>query len=387
MKIVDVRWTPQMNILTIECLCGKEFEHRADRWNARCACGRSENLGKVRERLALRPVKKMPERLLIIDGLNNFIRNYCVNPSLDSNGQPIGGIEGFLKTLKAVMRDVRPSRVIIAWDGKGGSAKRRGVYSAYKAGRKPRLNREYGEDETVDDARKNMQWQYGKLREYLDLLGVAQVEVESCEADDVIGYICAINPDVQKVVMSTDRDMLQLVDNRTIVFSPTRKQYFTAKNFKELENVLPENFIYLKALSGDGSDNLKGIKGLGPKTIMKFFPVLAERKTTLDEIKIIAEGLEPKGKREKESLKALLEQWEVITTNLQLMQLRDAIISPQSTRVIKYALRPEAYTFKFSDLKLIFIRDGLQLTDMELFSVFGEYRQRFHREESPDVRE
>jgi 5'-3' exonuclease len=187
--------------------------------------------------------------------------------------------------------------------------------------------------------------------------------------------------------MTTDRDMLQLVDKKTIVFSPTRKMFFTTKNFLELESVLPENFIYMKALSGDGSDNLKGIKGLGPKTIVKFFPILAEKKTTLEEIKKLAEGLEPKGKREKESLKALLEQWEVIKTNLQLMQLRDAIISPQSTRVIKYALRPEAFTFNFSDLKLLLIRDGIQLSDMEIFSVFTEYRHRYQKEENPDVRE
>src|SRR6185369_3856711 len=160
---------------------------------------------------------------------------------------------------------------------------------------------------------------------------------------DVIGFLCAgFYSDKNKIVVSTDQDFLQLVDLHTIVYSPTRKLYFTSKNFQELEQVLPENYIYLKALNGDSSDNLKGIKGLGPKTLLKFFPILSERKTTLEEIKILAEGLVPTGKREKEILKALLEQWEVIKTNLQLMQLTTPIISAQSVRVIKHAVGRES---------------------------------------------
>jgi DNA polymerase-1 len=330
----------------------------------------------------------MDGRILIVDGLNNFIRHYCVNPTLDNNGQPIGGIIGFLRMMKNILGEVRPSRVIIAWDGKGGSAKRRGVYSAYKAGRKPRLNREYGDDESVDDARANMQWQHRKLREYLDLLGCAQVEVEGCEADDVIGFLCSgFLSDRNKVVVSTDQDFLQLVDHKTIVYSPTRKMYFTSKNFLEEESVLPENFIYMKALNGDGSDNLKGIKGLGPKTILKFFPVLAEKKTSLEELNEMGKVLQPKGAKEKQILKALLEQWEVITQNFSLMQLRDPIISAQSVRFIKYAIRDEVFTFKFSDLKLQLIRDGVQLPDADLFLAFNEYKIRFQKEATTNVTE
>lgn len=327
-------------------------------------------------------------RILIVDGLNNFIRHYCVNPTLDVNGQPVGGIVGFLRMMKNIISDVRPARVIVAWDGKGGSAKRRGVYSAYKAGRKPRLNREYGDDESVDAAKANMQLQHRKLREYLDLLGCAQVEVEGCEADDIIGYLCSgFYPERNKVVVSTDQDFFQLVDPKTIVYSPTRKLYLTNKNFLEQEKVLPENYIYFKSLNGDGSDNLDGIKGLGPKTIVKFFPVLAERQTSFEELNEMGRSLKPKGTREKEILRSLLDQWEVITKNFSLMQLRNPIISAQSVRVIKHAVGDEGYSFKFSELKLQIIRDGLQLPDSDLFLSFNEYRQRFQKEATPDVTE
>lgn len=322
------------------------------------------------------------ERYLIVDGLNNFVRNFCVNPTLDVNGMPIGGTIGFVRTLKHVMREVRPTRVIVAWDGKGGSAKRRSVYGEYKAGRKPRLNREYGDDESVDDSRENMRHQYAKVREYLTLLGVAQVEVESCEADDLIGYLCSsVYTDVEKVVMSTDRDFLQLVDQKTVIYSPTKKILYTKKNFVELVGVLPENYIYVKSIVGDTSDNIRGVKGVGEKTLIKSFPFLAERQTSLEEIFGAAET-----QREKSAkCNALLLGREVVSSNLQLMQLRSPTIGAHSVRSIRHQVRDDAYVFNFSDFKLTIIRDGIQLTDTDFFIVFGEYKLRFTRGDQLNV--
>ena len=83
------------------------------------------------------------KRVLIIDQLNLFFPSYIVNPSLSSNGYPIGGLVGVMKSLQKICRETRPDRVIICWDGEGGSAKRKIMKKDYKAGRKPiRLNRE-----------------------------------------------------------------------------------------------------------------------------------------------------------------------------------------------------------------------------------------------------
>ena len=85
---------------------------------------------------------EMNNSILIIDGMNTFIRNFIVVPSMDTNGEPNGGVIGFLRSLKFLIREFKPSKVVIVWDGEGGSKKRRNIYIDYKSGRKPRTNRE-----------------------------------------------------------------------------------------------------------------------------------------------------------------------------------------------------------------------------------------------------
>ena len=96
---------------------------------------------------------------MIIDGLNTYLRNYIVNPSLSTNGDPIGGLKGFLGSLQKLSRELKPDQIIVAWDGPGGSQRRKTVNKNYKEGRKPiRLNRSVKlltEEENV----KNKIWQ------------------------------------------------------------------------------------------------------------------------------------------------------------------------------------------------------------------------------------
>ena len=77
------------------------------------------------------------KRILVIDFLNLFLRNYIVDPSLSSNGQPIGGLKGSIKSLQKLVRESKPSEVVICWDARGGSKKRKTIKKDYKAGRKP----------------------------------------------------------------------------------------------------------------------------------------------------------------------------------------------------------------------------------------------------------
>ena len=334
------------------------------------------------------------QRVLIIDGLNTFIRNFCVNPTMDANGGHIGGMIGCLRSIKNLIRDTKCTKAIVTWDGKGGSRKRRGIYSEYKAGRKPRMNRHLQLD-SVEESQKNLWEQQALTRKYLEMLGVCQVEVQECEADDVISVLCStIYPDVQKVIVSTDQDFFQLINAKTIVYSPTRKVYYGAAEIKEETGVLARNHIFIKAICGDRSDNVKGIgdianlKGLGPATVVKFFPFLGEHESSLEEIKAAAQALVPKGAREKELLKALLEHWDVIITNVRLMQLADPIISPQSVRSIRHQVGKDMATLNVSAIKLALVRDNIQIHDQDFFMVFNEYRGRFvaePREEASNV--
>jgi 5'-3' exonuclease len=326
------------------------------------------------------------ERVLIIDGLNLFLRNYAVNPTTDTNGEHIGGMFGSLRSVKNLIRDVRPTRVVVCWDGKGGSQKRRGIYAEYKAGRKPRVNRAFDFGEDIDASKANLQMQYSKIRKYLEMLGICQIEMDNCEADDVICVLCRFVYDgIQKVIVSTDRDFYQLIDNRTLVFSPTKKLYYGPGEIREELGVLACNYIFVKAICGDGSDNIKGAtqtvgtKGLGPKTVVKFFPFLGEKESSLEEIRLEAEKLVPKGKREKELLKALLEQWDIVKQNAELMQLSVPIISPQAVSSIRYQVCRDVAEVNVSATKLALIKDCIQLSDQDFFTVFQEYARRHAR--------
>jgi DNA polymerase-1 len=312
----------------------------------------------------------MQSKILIIDGLNLFIRTWAVVPEMNINGDHVGGLTGFLRTMKIVMRDTKPSLVIVAWDGQGGSTKRRGIYAEYKAGRKPRVNREYEFDSPADSL-KNMNFQQIKLKNYLSLIGVAQIEVEMCEADDIIGYLCRhVFCDTDKVVVSSDKDFLQLIDDHTLIYSSSKKLYFSAELLMKSYGVLPENFIYMKALMGDPSDNIKGIKGIGEKTVVKMFPFVSERQTSLDEIILHATNNITKNAK----FEAVVNSKEILIENVKLMQLISPIISSQSIRAIKYALESENTFFKISDFKLCLLKDGIRITDADFFSVIREYQ-------------
>ena len=130
-----------------------------------------------------------PKRLLVIDSLNMFFRAYIVDPSVSINGEPIGGMKGYLKILQKLLRETKPDKVVICWDGPGGSQKRKQMVKGYKAGRKPlRLNR------NIDllDGEKQLQnqiYQQTRLLEYINQTPVIQLMLEGVEADDVISFV------------------------------------------------------------------------------------------------------------------------------------------------------------------------------------------------------
>ena len=311
-------------------------------------------------------------RILIVDGMNLFIRNFVVVPTMDLNGNSVGGLTGFIKSLKNMINESKAERVIVAWDGEGGSRRRRGIFAEYKAGRKVRLNRE-DDIESQDDSFKNMSSQLSKLKKLIELLGVIQVTADEVEADDVIALICRfIYPDEEKVVLTSDRDMFQLIDAKTVVYSPSRKEYYSRKDIIEKIGVLPENYIFVKALMGDKSDNVKGIGGVGEKTAVKLFPFLAERETNLDEIFSHSELNKDKSSK----YKSIVEQREHILENVKLMQLSNPIISPSAARTIRISTLEQEPRFVFSEFKLQLLTNGIQALEQDTIGVFQAYKFR-----------
>ena len=129
------------------------------------------------------------KRVLIVDALNAYLRAYIVDPSLSTNGQPIGGLKGFFKILQKLVRETNPDEVAVIWDGPNGSKKRRTMDKNYKAGRKPlRLNRAY-HNLSDNEVQQNKMWQQSRVIEYLNQMPIVQTILPEIEADDIIAYL------------------------------------------------------------------------------------------------------------------------------------------------------------------------------------------------------
>ena len=275
------------------------------------------------------------DRVLIVDGLNLYLRAFAVNGTLNDNGVPVGGLVGFLRSLSYAIREVNPTRVIVVYDGQGGSQRRRKILPDYKSNRKP------GKRITRWDAFKNdkeeknaMKIQFSRLLDYLDFLPINVISIDKIEADDTIAYIAhkLLHKDV--TIMSSDQDFLQLVDNRITVWSPTKKKFYTPRMVVDDYGVPAHNFLMYKALMGDKSDNIPGVKGLGPKKLPKILPDLFSQNTLdLDFI------LEYSSKEKEPMHKRITESATQLQLNEKLMDLKNPPISGelklQITRLIE----------------------------------------------------
>jgi len=205
------------------------------------------------------------DKVLIIDGLNTFIRVFSVMPTLNDDGAHIGGIVGFLKSIGYAIHLFNPTRAIIVFDGKGGSTRRRKLFPEYKAGRrvKKKLVRAY-DFNTPEEERQNMLMQLKRIVEYLELLPVSILSIDNIEADDTIGYLSKQVFDKSKItILSTDKDFLQLVNHRIKVYSPTKKKIYDRETLMEEYGIPSKNFLTYRILEGDKSDNIPGVKGAG----------------------------------------------------------------------------------------------------------------------------
>lgn len=207
--------------------------------------------------------------ILVIDGLNVFYRHWAANPSMDTNGEHVGGIVGFIKGIQLLCERYSPKDVIVAWEG-GGSTRRRAVDSSYKNGRRPvKLNRFYDE---IPNTLENRNSQIAQLVSLLRKSGVKQAYVSDCEADDIIAYIVSANlKNDPCIIISTDKDFFQLIDDRVKVWSPGSKKQWDVNSVLENFNIHPENFCLARCFIGDASDGLKGAPGVGFKSLSKRF--------------------------------------------------------------------------------------------------------------------
>ena len=277
--------------------------------------------------------KHKNSRVLIIDGLNTFIRCWSSIPTMNDDGDHVAGVTGVLRSIGYAIRQTQPTRCIIVFDGKGGSQERKKKFSGYKADRdknKLRINRQYADFMTEEDERESMKRQFVWLNELLNYLPVTTMIYDGVEADDVMAYIATqlLKEDEQAVVMSTDKDFLQLVDDKTIVWSPTKKKIYNRKAIKEEFGIESKNLLLYRVLDGDKSDNIPGVYGCGIKTLVKRFPEMTEdTKLSVDDLFRLSEEKKLESKGKIKLYNDILEAKPQILMNRELMQLADPDIS------------------------------------------------------------
>ena len=269
-------------------------------------------------------------RVLIIDGLNLYLRTFAVNGMLNDRGVPIGGMMGFLKSLAYAIRETNPTRVMVIYDGAGGSQRRRKMSPNYKANRKPgkRITR-WDAFKNVEEEKEAMKIQFSRLLEYLNTLPINVISIDKIEADDTIAYVTTNLLEDEVIIMSADQDFLQLVNDRVTVWSPIKKIFYTPEKVLEDYGVPAHNFLMYKILMGDKSDNLEGVKGLGPKKLPKILPDISKKPLDLDFILDYAsKGIEPMHKRITESAIKL-------NLNEKMMDLKNPPISGELKSLIR----------------------------------------------------
>lgn len=200
----------------------------------------------------------MTKRLVLIDGMSVFYRGYFAMPGLSlPDGTPTGGVYGFASIAIEVIKKLEPDFVVVAWDkSKTATSKRKEIYPEYKAGR----------TRPPDDFFA----QIPLLHDLLDSFGWPVLEIDDYEADDIIGTLSveATEKGIETCIVSGDYDMMQLLSAHASVYINKKgsdMMRFTEAEFEEKYGVKLAQFVDYKALVGDSSDNIPGVRGIGPK--------------------------------------------------------------------------------------------------------------------------
>jgi DNA polymerase-1 len=290
------------------------------------------------------------KRVLIFDALNAYLRAYIVDPSISTNGDPIGGIKGFIKILQRHVRETKPDQIIVVWDGPNGSRKRKSIDKNYKEGRKPiRLNRAF-HNLTDDEELHNKMWQQSRVIEYFNNMPIIQFMLPEIEADDVIAYITQLSryDGWQKIIISNDRDFMQVCDDETILWRPTKNEILNRERIIEQTGVHPTNMALARSIVGDTSDNLPGIKGAGFATVGKRLNFLSDSKPyTIDEVIEFCENTKSKLK----FFTNIAENRSLIEHNYKMMQLYAPQMSVQSKTHVKESI--ENFECEFNKTEII----------------------------------
>ena len=297
-------------------------------------------------------------RILIIDGLNLFLRNFAVLNYINPQGTHVGGLGGFLRSLGSLVKQIQPTSIYIIFDGVGSSLNRKNLLPEYKSNRNiNRVNANIFDN--LDDENESKADQIGRLIEYLMCLPVKIISLDKVEADDVIAFLSVEstkNTDTKAYIVSSDKDFTQLVNDKITLYAAMEKEFYTPQKVKEKYNIHPYNFLTYKTLIGDGSDKIPGVKGLGPKKLPKMFPELLGNQTiTLDDIFEICEAKY----NQHVIYSRIIFEFDKLQNSNKIMDLSNPMLGDQEKDFILQCIKDSAYSLDIVTFLKLYNQDGL----------------------------
>ena len=297
-------------------------------------------------------------RVLIIDGLNLFLRNFAVLNYVNQDGVHVGGLGGFLRSLGFLITQNKPTSVYIVFDGVGSTINRKNLLPEYKSGRNLSRMTNHSAFDDLDEEQDSKINQISRLIHYLRCLPVNLISLDKVEADDIIAHLSnymATKYDSKCVIVSADKDFLQLVTKNITVYSPIVKEYYTPETVKEKFGLPAKNFILYKTLMGDNSDKIPGLKGLGPKKLFKFFPELQTEELSLESLYNICEG------KYKENViySRLIFEYETLQKHYKIMDLGNPLVDESEKQIIEDVIESEIENTKIIEFLNMYNEDGL----------------------------
>ncbi|HZL08302.1 MAG TPA: DNA polymerase I [Candidatus Dormibacteraeota bacterium] len=299
-------------------------------------------------------VKTKPKKLAIIDGKSVFYRGYYAMPNLATkDGTPTGGVFGFATMALEVIRRLKPDYVAVAWDKpKTNIRKRLELYPEYKAGRKP--------------APADFHTQVPILQELLKAFGWPLYEMDDYEADDIMGALAvqASQKDIETMLITSDMDMLQLINDKVHVYALktglSNIELYSPKSFEAKYGIAVDQFLDLKSIKGDSSDNIPGVPGIGEKgalDLLKTYKTLDSVYENLDLLKETTRKKLEAGKDLAYLSKELARIWTDAPIKLDLKEVDGSKVQPEKVLELLQKLEFRSLARQLPDIMQVAISD------------------------------
>lgn len=290
------------------------------------------------------PNEHFHSRVLIIDALNLFFRNFATINMMNKEGAHIGGLAGSIRSLGSLIQLCNPTGVYVIFDGVGSSTNRKNLLPEYKSNRGINRITNWDAFDDLEDENDAKVSQITRFIHYLQCLPIKVGMIDKAEADDMIAYMAKELPARFKsevVIVSSDKDYLQLVTDKVTLYRPVTKIFYGPKDVKREFLIHPDNFIIYKTMLGDKSDKIEGVKGLGPKTLLKLFPDIMTRPLSLDDIFTHCEN----HLSEHKAYPQILFRRNNLINHYKLMDLKNPILDDRQTTYIDNLIAEENNNF------------------------------------------